>query len=492
MILRFAMRVGIFTLISRILGFTREMLMANVFGVSWITDVFLVGFRLPNTVRSLLSEGALASAFIPRYVHYSGDKNIYFSKIFCALVIFVMMISAGAWIFMPSIIRYVSPGFTNDYAKFVHAVSIARIMFWYICFISIANLGACVLRSHDKFSIPGMLPIILNIVLIIGIYFAYSPLEQYIYTLSYMVIIAGMLQILMILWSLGSAGISVSFVRISWDHDMRDIVLGIGMAFMCTGIYQLNMFVDMIFASNLPGNIISCLHYADRINQLPLALIGTSLSVALLPRLSKGDVKAHKVAMETALLLGIPAAIGASMMSHRIISVLFYHGNFSLRAVHISGDMLSILGMSLPASIISKVFAQNFFSRKKITPIFTIAFVSLVINILMNFLLKNHFQYRGIAISTVVSSWVNCLSLIVYCRKSGWIDVAPDLKRKMLWIAISGGVMSVVISVLSMILDSIHMNDISSLFLIMISASCSYLVVCAYGGLLSSFRNRKS
>lgn len=432
-ILKGASTVSFFISLSRIFGFIRDILIAQFVGVSFLSDVFFAAFRLPNFFRRIFGEGALNSAFVPIFIEVSGSKNgslnsskkndfarNIFSLLFYILLLLILLFQ----IFMPFLMKIIFPGFAADAEKFSLLVDLSRITIFYLFFISLVALCSSVLNSMSKFAVPASAPIILNITLIFFLLFLIDKFPNHAYALSWAVFTAGFLQFSYLMIITFKNGVILYpkpiSLQIFKDSLVKKFFKKMLPAVIGANVMQINLLVDSIFASLIAGAL-SYLYYADRVNQLPLAMIGIAIGIALLPAMSRKikknkkeeAIKLQNLALEVCLILVIPAAFALSCLSYPIISVLFERGAFSAKESEVVAHALRFYAMGLPAYVMVKVMEPAFFSRGDTKTPMKIAFVCLFANVAFNLIFfMNDFGYIGIVLSSVCSSYLNLTLLI--------------------------------------------------------------------------------
>ena len=443
-LLRSIATVGGFTLISRVLGFLRDILIAAVLGAGAGADVFFVAFKLPNLFRRLFAEGAFSMAFVPMFAgRIEGDgieaakafAEAAFSVLFWALLIFVGVIELA----MPLVMLGFAPGFIGDAAKFDLAVELTRITFPYLLFIALVSLMAGVLNSLGQFAAAAATPILLNLCLIGAILGLVNFTETPSHALAWGVAAAGGVQFIWLYAACGRAGvwIRLSFPRLT--GDVKVLMKRMAPVAVGAGIYQINLVIDTIIASFLPSGSISYLFFADRVNQLPLGVVGVAVGTALLPLLSRqvraGDDKAalhsQNRALEFSLLLTLPAAAALMVIAVPVVRVLFERGAFGGPETVATAAALAVYAIGLPAYVAVKTLAPGFFARKDTATPVKIAVVCLLVNLVLNLILMGPFKHVGIAMATVVSSWLNAGLLAYVLHKRGHFVLDDRLRHRL-------------------------------------------------------------
>jgi putative peptidoglycan lipid II flippase len=415
-----------FTIISRLLGYVRDVLIAVFLGTGSLADAFFVAFRIPNTFRRLFSEGTFNAAFVPSYSSLLSNKKKsqkFAENIFTLLTLGLFFLVLTIEIVMPLFIYLIAPGFEGDYQKMELAITLTRITFPFLIFISLASFFSAILNSHNKFAIASAAPIILNI-LLIGVLFLGNILnDQLVYYLSYAVTISGILQFIFLYFFVKkyfSFKVSLSF---KINDKIKKFFRKLLPSIFSSGVTQINILVGTIIAS-FQASAVSYLYYADRIYQINLAIAGIAIGTVILPQLSK-HVKSKKKekikliqnkALELSLFLSIPASIALFIASEEIISSLFGYGSFDEESVKNSGKALFYFAIGLPAFSIIKVFSAFFFARHNTKIPFYISLLSVLLNILISIIFFQKVGFIIIPIATTISSWFNAILLFIFLK----------------------------------------------------------------------------
>ena len=419
---------GFFTIISRLLGYLRDILIAVFLGTGLLADAFFVAFRIPNTFRRLFSEGTFNAAFVPSYSSelVKGKKksndfaNNIFNLLFLALFFLVLIVQ----IFMPVFVSMIAPGFVDDVDKMNLAIYLTRITFPFLLFICIASFFAAILNSHNKFAAAAAAPIILNIILIIILCFSKSIGDELIYYLSYGVSLAGLLQLLF-LYKLVGKFYSLKFkFKIKTDKKVKIFFKKLLPSIFASGVTQINILIGTIIAS-FQASAVSYLYYADRIYQINLAIAGIAIGIVILPQLSKyiqqNRQKKIKLiqnkALELSLFLSLPASIALLIGSDEIVSALFGYGQFDKTSVYNSAKALYYFSFGLPAFAMIKVFSSFFFANHDTKTPFHISLISVLMNIFISIYFFKSIGFIIIPIATTISSWFNLIVLFYVLRK---------------------------------------------------------------------------
>ena len=454
--------IGGLTLISRIAGFVRDMLMARFVGAGMAADAFLIAFRLPNLFRALFAEGAFAAAFVPMFNRQVGADNgdMTGAKRFAEdalavllplLVVFtlVMVIAAAP------IVWALTGGFPESSPeKFALAVDFTRLTFPYLLLISLVSLMGGILNSIGRFWVNAAAPILLNLALIAGLLFFRGSTDVHTARVQALCVsIAGILQFLWLLWSCLAADIKLRLRRPRLSPQVRQLMRIAAPAAIGAGAVQFNLLISTAIAARyLPEGAISFLYYADRLNQLPLGLIGIGVGTAMLPALSRqlgsGDVGAaahtQNRAIELVLLLTLPAAAALTVSAMPIIRALLEHGRFLPSDTVATAKALAAFSLGLPAYVLIKVLTPGFHARQDTRMPVRIAIASMLVNLSGNLVLVWPLGHVGIALATALAAWVNAAALWFVLYRRGHFHVDARLGRALpRLLAATGGMVAV-------------------------------------------------
>jgi putative peptidoglycan lipid II flippase len=415
-----------FTIISRLLGYVRDILIAVFLGAGPLADAFFVAFRIPNTFRRLFSEGTFNAAFIPSYSSLLDNKKEsqkFANNILTLLTIGLFFLILVIEIMMPIFVFFIAPGFEGDYKKMELAITLTRITFPFLMFISLASFFSAILNSHNKFAVASAAPIILNILLIGVLIFGKILNDQLVYYLSYAVTISGILQLIFLYFFVKkyfSPKINLSF---KIDDKVNLFFKKLLPSIFSSGVTQINILVGTIIAS-FQASAVSYLYYADRIYQINLAIAGVAIGTVILPQLSK-YVQSEKIekinliqnkALELSLFLSIPAALALLIASEEIISSLFGYGSFNELSVINSAKALFYFAIGLPAFSLIKVFSTFFFARHNTKVPFYISLTSVLLNVFISVVFFKEVGFIIIPIATTISSWFNAIVLFIFLK----------------------------------------------------------------------------
>ena len=418
---------GFFTLLSRILGYLRDILIAIFLGTGVLADAFFIAFRIPNTFRRLFSEGTFNAAFVPSYaseiVKGKKQSNKFANNIFNLLFLGLLFLVLIVQIFMPAFVSIIAPGFVENVEKMELAISLTRITFPFLFFVCLASFFSAILNSHNKFAAASAAPIILNIILIGVLLFSKLLGDNLVFYLSYGVSFAGFLQ-LVFLYKFVRKFYSLKLdFKIKTNSKIKVFFKKLLPSIFASGVTQINILVGTIIAS-FQASAVSYLYYADRIYQINLAIAGIAIGVVVLPQLSKHiqtkkKSKIHLIqnkALELSLFLTLPASAALLIASEEIISALFGYGSFDQVSVLNSGKALYYFALGLPAFSLIKVFSSFFFANHDTKIPFYISLFSVLINIVISISYFNEIGFIIIPIATTISSWLNAILLFAFLK----------------------------------------------------------------------------
>src|SRR5579863_3012527 len=416
--LRSVATVGSYTLVSRVLGFGRDILTAAILGAGPVADAFFVAQRLPNLFRSLFAEGAFSAAFLPlanRALVEGGRPALKefaqqaFAVLCAALLLFVLLGEA----FMPLVMRLIAPGFENEPGKYQLVVTLTRITFPYLLFISLTALQGGLLNTVDRFAAAAATPVLLNIFLIAGLLMMTWLHWTDGSVLAWALTLSGIAQFCWLMLSCRRAGMGLRLRLPRLTPRIRETLRIMGPGVLGAGVTQINLVVSTALASLLPGGSVSYLYYADRLNQLPLGVVGIAVGTAILPPLSRqvrtgdnaGAADTQNRGLELALLLTLPASVALAVAAHPILAVLFQHGKFTAADAAATAPALAAYAFGLPAFVIVKVMAPGFFARQDTRTPVKIAAVTMAVNVALTIGLGTVLAQTGIALALTVAGW---------------------------------------------------------------------------------------
>jgi putative peptidoglycan lipid II flippase len=493
--LKAAFQFGSWTILSRILGFLRDLLMAITIGAGMVSDAFIVAFRFPNLFRRFFAEGALLNAFIPIYVKRREHENTksaleFASAVLSSLAVILMILSVVMIIIMPYVIGLIAPGFVDKPQQFDLTVMMARIMFFYLFFMALSALLSGVLNSIGKSWVMAMVPCLLNIIMLGALSYLYITPNLSItnigYILSYSILGAGLLQMLVLYYYCRYYQCYLVIKRPFSDKDIKHLLWLMLPTMLSAGAIQINALVGDIIASFLTQGSISWLYYAERLQQLPIGLIGVALNIALLPAMSQSyQQKNLKTALEyqaNALNIGLwlvlPAMIGLICLAPTIIRVLYGYGAFLEDDQQATAQALQIFAFGIPAAIMIKILQPSFFMQENTkTPLY-ITLSGVLVNITVALYLVDEWQFLAIAIANIVAlGWqALCYYMILSQQKLCHIDKKNSiLIAKSLFASL---VMGGMILWLEPQLFLIGLHPIIAMIILIVFAMILYLFIC--------------
>lgn len=426
--------ISFFTLLSRIMGFVRDMVMAHTFGAGMGADAFFVAFKLPNFLRRLFAEGAFNTAFIPVFSDYVARGDMKSTQeaaqsVFTALATILLLVVAIGQLFMPYVVYIAAPGFADHPEKLQLTIDLTRITFPYIFFISLVALAGGILNSFQKFALPALNPLLLNLALIFGALVLSPHLEQPTMGLAIGVFLGGVLQLALLLPALKKIGIPLRFrwralTRSDRHPAIQRVLTLMGPSVLGVSVAQINLLVDLFMASWLPVGSISYLYYADRLVEFPLGLIGIAMGTAILPSFSAraahhdldGLQNDLDFALRIVLLINIPATAGLIVLGEPILAMLFERGAFTAETTQLTAQALLAYSLGLSAFSAIKVGAPVFYALKDTRTPVRIAIVCMVANIIFSLILIGPLRHTGLALATTLAAFLNAGLLFYHLR----------------------------------------------------------------------------
>jgi putative peptidoglycan lipid II flippase len=446
-LLRAVTTMGSLTMVSRVLGFVRDVLMARILGAGAMADCFVIAFKLPNLMRRLFAEGAFSAAFVPLFSGYleQGEDGpaarraaaLRFAEDALAVMVTALVaLVALAQIFMPWVILVLGAGFADNQAKYDLAVVLSRLTFPYLLFISLVSLLGGVLNAFHRFAAVAATPVLLNLVLILSLLFFDETLQTPAHALAVGVSVAGAAQLLWLLLACRREGILLKLRLPRLTPDIKRLFVLMVPVAVGAGAYQVSLFIDTFLAGFLADGSIAFLYYADRLNQLPLGVIGVAIGTALLPMLSRtlsaGDDASARAsqnrAVEIALLATLPAAAALILFPDVLVRVLFERREFTPAMTAATADALAAFAIGLPAYVLVKVFSPGYFARKDTKTPVRYAMTALGVNVVLNLILMFPLKHVGLALATSISAWLNAGLLMRGLYRRG--DFAPDTRLR--------------------------------------------------------------
>jgi len=457
--------VGSMTMISRLLGFFRDILIAFVLGTGLVADAFFVAFRFPNLFRRLFGEGAFNAAFVPLFAkklegESQQEAQDFARNIAGLLIIALLVTTALAEILMPWLIYIIAPGFDENPEKLNLTILLTRITFPYLACMSLVALLSGMLNALGKFAAAAAVPILLNIILIAVMSFAalfgWDQSHKAGILLSWGVAIAGFAQLFLLAYCIAKNGYSLKPSRPKLTPDTKKFLKLSVPGIIAGGITQINIMIGTIIAS-LQASAVSYLYYADRLYQLPLGIVGIAIGVVLLPELSKqlraGNTQAvmqtQNRSLEFSALLTLPAAVALFVIPLPLIQVLFERGAFDALASQATATALAAFAIGLPSFVLIKVFSPGFFANEDTKTPMIYAGISMVINVGVSLGLFPFLGHVGIAIATTIAGWANAILLGVTLHRRGLFEPDHQLLSKLPRILLSSLIMGLALYALT-------------------------------------------
>lgn len=487
--------VGGWTMGSRVLGFVRDMFIAAFLGAGQVSDAFFVALQFPNIFRRLFAEGAFNAAFVPLFAgelteHGRAAAREFAERVFGVMLLILIVLSVLVEIFMPEVMGVVAGGFADEPEKFQLAVDFARLTFPYLLFVSLSAMLGGILNTLEKFAAAAAAPILLNIVLIgalSGVALGWLPDPGL--ALSWGVLIAGIGQFVWLAAVCSRTGLLPLVPRLVFGPRVKRLFMLMGPGILGAGVYQINVLIGVRLASELPEGSVSFLYFADRVNQLPLGVVGAAVGVALLPLLSRqlkaGDTDSARDsqnrAIEFAMLLTLPAAAALLVVADPVVTVLFQRGAFDATDAAATSAALAAFALGLPAYVLIKALAPGFFAREDTATPVKVAATTLVVNVALALALMPALAHVGIALATAISAWLNAGLLAFLLYRRGLLE--PDhrlitrLLRMLIAAAAMGGALWLIAGVLAAPLAQSSPAGIAALALLVVAGMVVYGVL---------------
>jgi len=449
--------VGGFTLLSRVTGFIRDIILAAVLGAGPVADAFFVALRLPNHFRAIFAEGAFNAAFVPAYARIreqggAARAGLFADRIFTLLLASQIVLLAIALAFTPVVIDLLAPGFASDPGRYGLAVELTRITFPYLLLITLVTLYGGILNSLQRFAAAAAAPILFNLSLALALVLAaFFPSAGH--AAAWGVLVAGGLELLLVAGDAKRVG---ALTRLRWpqlDVDVRQFFRALGPATVGSAGVQLALFADTIIASFLPAGALSALYYADRLNQLPIGVIGIAAGTVVLPemarRLAAGDttgaMHAQNRAVEFTLLMAIPCLAAFFVIPELIMRALFVRGAFTASDAAAAGATLAAYAFGLLPFVLIRSTVATFFARGDTATPVKAALLAAAVNIAFKFLLMGPLAQVGLALATSIGAWINLGLVLWFAHRAGHLIIDERLRQSTLKLAAAGLVLAAVL-----------------------------------------------
>jgi len=450
--------VGGYTLLSRVTGFIRDIIMAAVLGAGPVADAFFVAFRLPNHFRAIFAEGAFNAAFVPSYARIREQggaqrAGLFADHIYTLLLASQIVLLAIALIFTPQVLDVLAPGFSKDPERYQLAVTLTRITFPYLLLITLVTLHGGILNALQRFAAASAAPILLNISLVVAMLLAaFFPTAGH--AAAWGVLISGVLQAMLVG---GDAWWANAWTHLRWpelDADVRQFFRALGPATVGSAGVQLALFADTIIASFLPAGAISALYYADRINQLPIGVIGIAAGTVILPEMSRrlaagdtdGAMHAQSRAIEFTLLLSIPCLAAFAVVPDLIMRGLFLRGAFTAADAHAAGATLAAYAIGLLPFVLIRSAVATFFARGDTATPVKATLIAAAVNVAFKVLLMGPLAQVGLALATSIGAWINLGLVVWFAHRGGHFRLDERLRRSALRLLLAGLVLAVALA----------------------------------------------
>jgi putative peptidoglycan lipid II flippase len=446
--------VGGLTLVSRLTGFLRDVVMAAILGAGPIADAFFVAFRLPNHFRAIFAEGAFAAAFVPAYARTLEQAGLPAARLFAdeigaALILLNLALLALALLFTPEVVGVLAPGLSEDPIRFDLAVALTRITFPSLALVSIQTLFSGILNANSRFATAAGAPILLNLSMIATLLLA--PLfSDAGHAAAWGVLLAGILMVVVVGADAEMHGIGIRLRMPRLDAPTRRFLKALGPAIIGAGGVQLALFADTLIASYLPTGALSALYYADRINQLPIGVVGIAVGTVLLPEMSRrlaagddrGAASAQARGIQLALLLTVPCAAASIAIPDLIMRALFARGAFTAADAAAAGATLAAYAFGLLPFVLLRSFTAPFYARGDTATPVKAALLAAGINVLLKVLLMGQLAQVGLAAATSVGAWINLSLLAYFARRQGFAVSGHAIGKPVLKLLLSGALLA--------------------------------------------------
>ena len=444
--------VGGYTLLSRLTGFARDIMLAAILGAGPVADAFFVALRLPNHFRAIFAEGAFNAAFVPAYAHVHGrseaDAKLFANRIFTLLFSAQLVLLAVAWLFMPQVIAILAPGFSNDPARGQLAIDLTRITFPYLLLITLVTLYGGMLNVMQRFASAAAAPIFLNLSMMTTLALAaFFPGAGY--AAAWGVLIAGILEFFLLAGDAWRSGILPRFAWPRLDEDIRAFFRALGPATIGSMGTQIALFADTIIATFLAAGALSALYYADRLNQLPIGVIGIAIGTVLLPemsrRLTAGDFEGAAISQRRAfdftLLLSVPFVAAFITVPDVIMRAMFARGAFTRGDAAAAGATLAAYAVGLIPFVLIRSAVATFYARKDTATPVKAALTGVAVNVALKVALVGSLAQIGLALATAVGAWINLLLVIFFAVRAGHLVLDRSLLQSFAKFVAAGAIL---------------------------------------------------
>src|SRR5579871_2316290 len=425
--------VGGYTLLSRVTGFARDIMLAAIVGAGPLGDAFFVAFRLPNHFRAIFAEGAFNAAFVPAYAHVSGASGeaaakLFSNRIFTLLFVSQVVLLVLALAFMPQAMTILAPGFSHEPAQRSLAIELTRITFPYLLLMTLVTLYGGMLNVMHRFASAAAASILLSLAMMMTLALAaWFPTAGH--AAAWGVLISGILQYILLAGDLSRHGGLPRFAPLKLDQDVREFFRALGPATLGSMGTQLALFADTIIATFLPAGALSALYYADRLNQLPIRVIGIAVGTVLLPEMSKHITAGNDAAAATSqrrafdftLLLSIPFVAGFLTVPDVIVRTMFAHGAFTSADASVAATTLAAYAIGLIPFVLIRSAVATFYARRDTATPVKASLTGLTVNVLLKLVLMGPLAQVGLALATAIGAWINLLLVLFFAVRAGYL-----------------------------------------------------------------------
>ena len=433
--------VGGYTLLSRLTGFARDIMLAAILGAGPAADAFFVALRLPNHFRAIFAEGAFNAAFVPAYAHVSGEgseksASLFADRIFTLLFVSQLVLLIAAWLFMPQAMSLLAPGFTDDARERQLAIELTRITFPYLLLITLVTLYGGILNVMHRFASAAAASILLNISMMATLAVAvFFPTPGH--AAAWGVLISGFLQYFLLAGDLATHGGLPRFAPIKLDEDVRAFFRALGPATIGSMGTQVALFADTIIATFLPAGALSALYYADRLNQLPIGVIGIAIGTVLLPEMSRrltsedheGALSAQRRAFDFTLLLSVPFVTAFLVVPDQSMRAMFARGAFTKGDAAAAGATLAAYAVGLIPFVLIRSAVATFYARRDTATPVKAALIGVAVNVALKIALVGPLAQVGLAFATAAGAWINLSLVIAFAVRAGYLQLDAALMR---------------------------------------------------------------
>ena len=465
--------VGGYTLLSRLTGFARDIMLAAILGAGPVADAFFVALRLPNHFRAIFAEGAFNAAFVPAYAHLYGQSEpsakLFADRIFTLLLGAQVVLLLVAWLFMPQVIALLAPGFSDDPARGELAIALTRITFPYLLLITLVTLYGGMLNVMHRFASAAAAPVFLNLSMMATLALAaFFPGAGY--AAAWGVLIAGFCEFFLLATDAARSGILPRFARPKLDDDVRAFFRALGPATIGSMGTQVALFADTIIATFLPAGALSALYYADRLNQLPIGVIGIAIGTVLLPEMSRslttndhaGAMASQRRAFDFTLLFSVPFVAAFLTVPDVIMRAMFARGAFTRTDAAAAGATLAAYAIGLIPFVLIRSAVATFYARKDTATPVKAALTGVAVNVALKIALVGALAQVGLALATAAGAWINLLLVLGFAVRAGYLKLDRVLLQSLAKFVVAGAALAATLWFAAR-LAAVHLAQLSAL-----------------------------